>query len=100
MSSRTLPLLQTLPPPVTFHSTESLHRILLPPLAEFLSDLSSAEHLIKLHDILHRYRTPKSYHRIDVHGRLRLYWGRLMLRRGACTDKRERTRGRRRRPCA
>ena len=66
MPSFPVPLLSTLPPPITLHSTETLHRILLPPLAEFLTDLSAPEHLLKLHDILDRYRTPKSYHRVDV----------------------------------
>jgi hypothetical protein len=55
-----------LPPPAIFTHDETLHAILLPPLALFLSDLSAPEHLIKLHDILDRFRTPESYHRIDV----------------------------------
>jgi hypothetical protein len=55
-----------LPPPVIFTHKETLHAIELPPLATFLSTLSIPEHLIKLNDILLRYRTPKSYHRVDV----------------------------------
>ncbi|WVQ99224.1 hypothetical protein IAU59_006356 [Kwoniella sp. CBS 9459] len=56
----------SLPPPVVFSHAETLHAIPLPPLASFLVSLHKAEHLIKLNDILDRYRTPKSYHRIDV----------------------------------
>jgi hypothetical protein len=55
-----------LPPPVIFTHKETLHAIELPPLATFLSTLSVPEHLLKLNDILLRYRTPKSYHRVDV----------------------------------
>jgi hypothetical protein len=55
-----------LPPPVIFTHKETLHAIELPPLATFLSTLSIPEHLLKLNDILLRYRTPKSYHRVDV----------------------------------
>ena len=56
----------SLPPPVIFTHEETLHAIELPPLATFLSALSVPEHLLKLNDILLRYRTPKSYHRVDV----------------------------------
>ncbi|OCF42809.1 hypothetical protein I317_03411 [Kwoniella heveanensis CBS 569] len=56
----------SLPQPVIFAHAETLHAIPLPPLASFLVSLHKAEHLIKLNDILDRYRTPKSYHRIDV----------------------------------
>jgi hypothetical protein len=55
-----------LPPPVIFEYNETLHAIPLPPLATFLTSLHQPEHLVRLHDILDRYRTPKSYHRIDV----------------------------------
>lgn len=55
-----------LPPPVIFTHKETLHAIELPPLATFLSTLRIPEHLLKLNDILLRYRTPKSYHRVDV----------------------------------
>lgn len=54
------------PPPVTFRSSEKHGGIHLAPLAEFLSHLSDASHLIKLADILERFRTPKSYHRYDL----------------------------------
>lgn len=57
---------QALPPRAIFTHNEILHAISLPPLASFLSDLSSPEHLIKLNDILDRFKTPKSYHRVDV----------------------------------
>lgn len=56
----------TLPPPVVFTHNEILHAISLPPLAAFLISLTAPEHLLKLNDILDRYRTPKSYHRVDV----------------------------------
>lgn len=94
MSSHPVPFLPTLPPPVTFYSTETLHRILLAPLAEFLSDLSSAEHLLRLHDILDRYRTPKSYHRIDVRevGSGELPWGDEGIARAGEGEKREKGR--------
>jgi hypothetical protein len=55
-----------LPQPVIFTHKETLHAIELPPLATFLSTLIIPEHLLKLNDILLRYRTPKSYHRVDV----------------------------------
>ena len=55
-----------LPPPVIFTHQETLHAIELPPLASFLATLSIPDHLIRLNDILLRYRTPKSYHRVDV----------------------------------
>ncbi|WWD17487.1 hypothetical protein CI109_101928 [Kwoniella shandongensis] len=55
-----------LPPPVIFTHAETLHAICLPPLAQFLTSLHSPQHLLKLHDILERYKTPRSYHRIDV----------------------------------
>ncbi|ORY32514.1 hypothetical protein BCR39DRAFT_374916 [Naematelia encephala] len=58
--------LAELPPPIVLRHDETLHAILLPPLATFLSTLHKPEHLLKLNDILDRYRTPKSYHRIDV----------------------------------
>ena len=61
----TLPIYE-LPPPVIFAHDETLHAICLPPLASFLASLTATEHLIKLNDILDRFRTPKSYHRIDV----------------------------------
>ncbi|BEJ14890.1 hypothetical protein CspHIS471_0406570 [Cutaneotrichosporon sp. HIS471] len=53
------------PPPVTFRSREQVGGIALAPIADFLSHLHEARHLIKLADILQRYRTPKSYHRYD-----------------------------------
>ncbi|KAK1924422.1 hypothetical protein DB88DRAFT_510783 [Papiliotrema laurentii] len=55
-----------LPPPAVFTHDETLHRIPLPPLALFLNDLSAPDQLIKLNDVLTRFRTPKSYHRVDV----------------------------------
>ena len=61
-----MPTVVSLPPPVTFEHKETLHRIELPPLARFLHTLTSPPQLIKLNEILNRYRTPKSYHRIDV----------------------------------
>lgn len=56
----------SLPLPAIFTHDETLHAILLPPLAIFLSSLSEPPHLLKLNDILDRFRTPKSYHRVDV----------------------------------
>ncbi|KLT44201.1 hypothetical protein CC85DRAFT_291017 [Cutaneotrichosporon oleaginosum] len=53
------------PPRATFSRSERVGGIALAPLAEFLSHLHDAPHLIKLADILERYRTPKSYHRFD-----------------------------------
>ncbi|BEJ07432.1 hypothetical protein CcaverHIS641_0407010 [Cutaneotrichosporon cavernicola] len=53
------------PPPVTFRTSEQVGDIALAPIADFLSHLHVARHLIKLADILQRYRTPKSYHRYD-----------------------------------
>lgn len=61
-----MPTLVSLPPPVTFKHKETLHRVELPPLARFLHTLTTPPQLIKLHEILNRYRTPKSYHRVDV----------------------------------
>ncbi|KAK8864215.1 hypothetical protein IAR55_001461 [Kwoniella newhampshirensis] len=58
--------LEDLPPPVIFTHAETLHAISLPPLAQFLVSLRQPQHLLKLHDILERYRTPRSYHRVDV----------------------------------
>ena len=55
-----------LPPPVIFTHEETLHSISLPPLAEFLTSLSTPDRILKLYDILQRFRTPKSYHRVDV----------------------------------
>ena len=55
-----------LPPPEIIAHEEALHAIELPPLATFLTSLTVPDHLIKLNDILDRYRTPQSYHRIDV----------------------------------
>lgn len=55
-----------LPPPVVFNHKETLHRIELPPLAHFLHSLTIPAQLIKLNDILDRYRTPSSVHRVDV----------------------------------
>lgn len=55
-----------LPPPEIIAHEETLHAIELPPLATFLTSLTVPDHLIKLNDILDRYRTPQSYHRIDV----------------------------------
>jgi hypothetical protein len=55
-----------LPPPMILTHKETLHAIELPPLATFLTSLNIPEHFIKLNDILLRYRTPKSYHRMDV----------------------------------
>ncbi|CAD6572474.1 MAG: hypothetical protein TREMPRED_000557 [Tremellales sp. Tagirdzhanova-0007] len=57
--------LPIVPPPVIFTYDETLHAISLPPLASFLTSLTAPDHLIKLSDSLDRYRTPKSYHRID-----------------------------------
>ncbi|ORX36834.1 hypothetical protein BD324DRAFT_651315 [Kockovaella imperatae] len=58
--------LHDLPPPVIFTHNETLHSIALPPLAEFLAGIDTNDRILKLHDILDRFRTPKSYHRIDV----------------------------------
>ena len=55
-----------LPPPVIFTPNETLHSIALPPLAEFLTGIDTTDRILKLHDILQRFRTPKSYHRVDV----------------------------------
>ena len=55
-----------LPPQAIFTHDETLHAIPLPPLASFLSGLALPEHLVKLNDILNRFRTPRSYHRVDV----------------------------------
>lgn len=55
-----------LPPQAIFTHDETLHAIPLPPLASFLSGLALPEHLVKLNDILNRFRTPKSYHRVEV----------------------------------
>ncbi|RXK40867.1 hypothetical protein M231_01926 [Tremella mesenterica] len=59
-------LVPSLPPPLILSHNETLHAIPLPPLAQFLTSLTRPEHLVKLNDILERFRTPKSYHRIDV----------------------------------
>ena len=64
MTQRPMPL--TLPPPVIFTHDETLHAIRLPPLASFLTSLTAPDQLVKLNDILDRFRTPDSYHRIDV----------------------------------
>lgn len=56
----------SLPPRAIFTHNETLHAILLPPLALFLGGLSAPDQLLKLNDILDRFRTPKSYHRVDV----------------------------------
>ncbi|GFZ44151.1 hypothetical protein JCM24511_01872 [Saitozyma sp. JCM 24511] len=55
-----------LPPPAVFTHEEYLHAICLPPLATFLATLSSSEHIRRLNDILEQFRTPSSYHRVDV----------------------------------
>ena len=55
-----------LPPPVIITHNETLHSIALPPLAEFLTGIDTSDRILKLHDILQRFRTPKSYHRVDV----------------------------------
>ncbi|WWC89558.1 uncharacterized protein L201_004482 [Kwoniella dendrophila CBS 6074] len=55
-----------LPPPAVFLYKETLHAISLPPLASWLIGLRKPEHLIRLNDLLERYKTPQSYHRIDV----------------------------------
>lgn len=55
-----------LPPRVILSQDETLHQIVLPPLATFLAGLTEARHLLRLHEILEQYRTPTSYHRIDV----------------------------------
>jgi hypothetical protein len=55
-----------LPLPIILSQSETLHAIHLPPLAQFLTALTAPDHLLKLNDILDRYRTPSSYHRIDV----------------------------------
>lgn len=60
----TVPL--SLPPPTVFTHKETLHRIELPALAKFLHSLSEPAHLVRLHDILDQYRTPQSYHRVDI----------------------------------
>ncbi|WWC93977.1 hypothetical protein V866_000815 [Kwoniella sp. B9012] len=55
-----------LPPPAVFLHQETLHAIPLPPLASWLISLRKPEHLVRLNDLLQRYKTPQSYHRIDV----------------------------------
>lgn len=55
-----------LPPQVILSHDETLHQITLPSLATFLAGLTEARHLLRLHEILEQYRTPTSYHRIDV----------------------------------
>ncbi|WVW83685.1 hypothetical protein I302_105706 [Kwoniella bestiolae CBS 10118] len=55
-----------LPPPAVFLHQETLHAIPLPPLASWLTSLSRPEHLVRLNDLLERYKTPQSYHRVDV----------------------------------
>lgn len=55
-----------LPPRTVFLHKETLHRIELPPLANFLHSLTVPAQLIKLNDILDRYRTPSSVHRVDI----------------------------------
>jgi hypothetical protein len=65
-SKSTTNMTLNLPPPMILTHKETLHAIELPPLATFLTSLSIPEHFIKLNDILLRYRTPKSYHRMDV----------------------------------
>ncbi|WRT66163.1 uncharacterized protein IL334_003116 [Kwoniella shivajii] len=62
----TYPSSSTLPPPAVFLHQETLHAILLPPLASWLTSLRKPEHLVRLSDLLERYKTPKSYHRVDV----------------------------------
>ncbi|KAK4685686.1 hypothetical protein P7C73_g4458, partial [Tremellales sp. Uapishka_1] len=61
-----MPSTTSLPPRTSFSHNEILHSIALPPLATFLSGLSATHHLLKLQDVLERFRTPSSYHRIDV----------------------------------
>lgn len=58
--------LSHLPPPAIFEHAESLHAITLPPLATFLAHLTDPTQLRTLNEILEKYRTPDSYHRIDV----------------------------------
>ncbi|OCF60416.1 hypothetical protein L486_00049 [Kwoniella mangroviensis CBS 10435] len=55
-----------LPPPAVFLHQETLHAIPLPPLASWLISLRKPEHLVRLNDLLQRYKTPQSYHRVDV----------------------------------
>ncbi len=59
-------MMPEIPPPVILTPNETLHAIPLPPLASFLNSLTAVDHLLELSDILDRFRTPKSYHRIDV----------------------------------
>lgn len=54
-----------LPPSATFELEEIRHGIKLAPLADFLAHLKEGVHLIRLAEILERYRTPQSYHRYD-----------------------------------
>ncbi|EJT45800.1 hypothetical protein A1Q1_05713 [Trichosporon asahii var. asahii CBS 2479] len=55
-----------LPAPVVIARSEVQSSVQLAPLAEFLAGLTENEHLNKLSDILDRFRTPKSYHRVDI----------------------------------
>lgn len=55
-----------LPAPVVIPRSEVQSSVQLAPLAEFLAGLTENEHLNKLNDIHDRFRTPKSYHRVDI----------------------------------
>ncbi|WWC70407.1 uncharacterized protein I206_104357 [Kwoniella pini CBS 10737] len=55
-----------LPPSAVFTHQETLHAISLPPLASWLVTLRKPDQLIRLNDLLERYKTPQSYHRVDV----------------------------------
>ncbi|KAL1405440.1 hypothetical protein Q8F55_009071 [Vanrija albida] len=54
------------PSSASFKPTEVQSGIALAPLAKWLSGMSSPDHLNKLSDVLERFRTPASYHRIDL----------------------------------
>lgn len=54
-----------LPPRATFKSTDKIGGIPTGPIAAFLADLENLSDLIKLDNLLERYRTPASYHRLD-----------------------------------
>ncbi|WWC61665.1 uncharacterized protein I303_104250 [Kwoniella dejecticola CBS 10117] len=55
-----------LPPSAVFTYHESLHAISLPPLASWLITLRQPDQLVRLNDLLERYKTPQSYHRVDT----------------------------------
>lgn len=53
------------PSSASFKPTDVQSGIVLAPLAKWLSGIDSADDLNKLHELLERFRTPQSYHRVD-----------------------------------